>query len=54
MDSVILVGGGGHAKQIIEIITAQKSYRISGITDNDPAKRKCWFPVCPFSAMIRY
>jgi UDP-perosamine 4-acetyltransferase len=40
MDSVILVGGGGHAKQIIEIITAQKSYHIAGITDNDPAKRK--------------
>ena len=40
MDSLILIGGGGHAKQIIEIITARRSYRIVGITDNDPAKRK--------------
>ena len=40
MDSVILVGGGGHAKQIIEIISAQGLYRIAGITDNDPTKRK--------------
>ena len=40
MDSVILIGGGGHAKQIIEIISAQGLYRIAGITDNDPTKRK--------------
>lgn len=38
MDSVILVGGGGHAKAIIEIITMKKKYHIVGITDNNPDK----------------
>ena len=40
MDSVILIGGGGHAKQIVEIITVQGAYHIVGITDNNAAKRK--------------
>ncbi len=40
MDSVILVGGGGHARQIIEIIMARATYHIAGITDNNPRKKK--------------
>lgn len=33
-----MVGGGGHAKAIIEIITMKKEHHIVGITDNDPDK----------------
>ena len=40
MDSVILIGGGGHAKAIIEIITMRKEYHIVGITDNSSAKKE--------------
>jgi UDP-perosamine 4-acetyltransferase len=40
MEKVILIGGGGHARQVIEIIKACGSYHIVGITDNDPLKRK--------------
>jgi len=39
VERVILVGGGGHAKQIVEILTARGAYQITGITDNDPLKR---------------
>ena len=39
MDSVILIGGGGHAKAIIEIITMRKEYHIVGITDNNSGKK---------------
>lgn len=38
MDSVILIGGGGHAKAIIEIIEMRKEYHIVGITDNNQEK----------------
>ena len=40
MEEVILIGGGGHARQIIEIISARGEYHIVGITDNDPLKKK--------------
>ena len=40
MEEVILIGGGGHARQIIETIKASGDYHIVGITDNDPLKRK--------------
>ena len=40
MKEVILTGGGGHARQIIEIILANKEYHIVGITDNDPLMRR--------------
>lgn len=40
MHSVILIGGGGHAKAIIEIITMRKEYHIVGITDNKPVKKE--------------
>ena len=40
MEKVILIGGGGHARQVIEIIKACGDYHIVGITDNDPLKRK--------------
>jgi len=40
MEEVILTGGGGHARQIIEIISTLREYHIIGITDNDPHMRK--------------
>jgi UDP-perosamine 4-acetyltransferase len=40
VNSVILIGGGGHAKQIIEIIKSCGDYHIVGITDNNPLKKK--------------
>ncbi|MGF1804983.1 NeuD/PglB/VioB family sugar acetyltransferase, partial [Aliivibrio sifiae] len=33
MKEVILVGGGGHCKAVIDVIEAQKCYRIKGILD---------------------
>ena len=39
MHSVILIGGSGHAKAIIEIIEMSKEYHIVGITDNNSVKR---------------
>ena len=39
MDSVLLIGGGGHAKAIIEIITMRKEYHIVGISDNNSGKK---------------
>ncbi len=40
MDSILLVGGGGHAKAIIEIITMCKEYHIAGITDSKSDKKE--------------
>jgi UDP-perosamine 4-acetyltransferase len=40
MEEVILIGGGGHSRQIIETIKASGDYHIVGITDNDPLKKK--------------
>ena len=40
MKSVLLIGGGGHAKAIIEIITMRKKYHIAGITDNNSGEKE--------------
>ena len=47
MESVILAGGGGHARQIIEIVTARGEYRIAGITDAHPAKQGVFIDKVP-------
>ena len=34
VDKIVLVGGGGHCKVIIEILQLLKSYKIAGVCDN--------------------
>jgi len=36
---VIIYGGGGHAKVIIDIVHKARRYQIAGLIDDDPAKR---------------
>lgn len=35
MKEIILVGGGGHSKSVIDIIEQQKKFKIAGIIDNN-------------------
>ena len=37
-EKIVLIGGGGHAKVIIELIKSQKMYDIIGICDNQKSK----------------
>ena len=36
---VLVVGAGGHAKVVIELIQAEGCYRIAGLIDADPTPR---------------
>jgi len=57
MEKIILIGGGGHCKVIIDAITLGGRYRIVGITDprKDMKERVCGVPVIgPDSALERY
>ena len=33
MKNIILIGGGGHCKSVIDVIEQEKKYKISGIVD---------------------
>tara|TARA_B100000795_G_scaffold218808_1_gene172986 strand:+ start:1469 stop:1654 length:186 start_codon:yes stop_codon:yes gene_type:complete len=33
MKKIILIGGGGHCKSVIDVIEQEKKYKISGIVD---------------------
>lgn len=35
MKSILLIGGGGHCKSVIDVIEAENKYRIIGIIDNE-------------------
>lgn len=35
MEEIILVGGGGHSKSVIDVIEQQKKFKIAGIIDNN-------------------
>jgi UDP-perosamine 4-acetyltransferase len=37
---LIVIGAGGHAKVVIELLTASGAYRIVGLTDADPSPRR--------------
>ena len=37
-NNIILIGGGGHCKSCIEVIEAQKKFKILGIVDNSNKK----------------
>jgi len=34
--SVVIIGGGGHAKMVANLVCAHKQYQVSGYTDPDP------------------
>ncbi|MGY0372538.1 acetyltransferase [Clostridium sp. JNZ J1-5] len=40
MEKIVLVGGGGHCKVIIDIIKSTKKYEIIGVTDNNKIGEK--------------
>ena len=41
--SLILVGGGGHAKSCIDVVESEKKFKILGILDNSKKNRNlCW------------
>jgi len=40
MKKIILIGGGGHAKVIIDILRESDSYSIEGLVVNDPDSAK--------------
>lgn len=43
MDKIILIGAGGHAKSVAEVIKyASSSYIIDGLIDLEAPKDKCW------------
>ena len=33
MNEIILIGGGGHCKSVIDVIEQQKKFKIAGIVD---------------------
>ena len=36
---ILIIGAGGHAKSVIDVIEATKKYKIVGLIDNDIKKR---------------
>lgn len=45
MKKIIIVGDGGHAKVVIDIIQEMNCYEIIGITSNNNINRFCGYPV---------
>lgn len=42
LKDIILVGGGGHAKVIIDIIRSREEFKVIGIVDNDLKKKQIY------------
>ena len=45
---ILIVGAGGHAKSVIDVIESTKKYQIIGLIDNDRKKKIKKFLITKF------
>lgn len=45
MEKILVLGNGGHARSLIDIIKRQKKYTISGLIINDEVMDSCQYPI---------
>ena len=41
MDKIILIGGGGHCKSVIDVIEQEGKFQIAGIIDKQIGRASC-------------